>query len=101
MSMLSVLRNTSQARELGLKDEVIADTIEDFGEEVMKMVMWAISVNTDEQVDEFLALAMQEFFLVAKDKQDLRNHWDRAMDPEDSVDMFLDKDGNIVFKEVK
>jgi hypothetical protein len=99
MTLIESLMNIVETRHLEITETVLTDTLEEVGVEEMTMLYdLTVSAPTAEHASLFEPM-YREFFRQAMEKQRLRNMWDRSMDENDPLDMYLDEEGNVLFME--
>jgi hypothetical protein len=99
MTLIESLMNIVETRHLEITETVLTDTLEEVGVEEMTMLYdLTVSAPTAEYARLFEPM-YREFFRQAMEKQRLRNMWDRSMDENDPLDMYLDEEGNVLFME--
>ncbi len=99
-TVLDVLKNVHATKEHNISDEVLKDTIEEFGEGFLTFLV-QLTMNLPAEYSGMAEHDFQIFFKMAIEKQRLRDCWKKAMDPNDPLEMFIDRDGNVLFKPLR
>jgi hypothetical protein len=98
-TILDILRSAAQDSNLRLDDEVITDTMDQFGTQEITQVIAMTLHPTNQILEPVLNLMLTEFFTMAIKRQEMRDQWSLWMD--DKLTAGVDANGDLVFKEVK
>jgi hypothetical protein len=100
MDIVKLLKKTSSEFNLDLEETTITDTIEEVGPQTIELLVhFARNANDPYQAMTVDAM-LRKFFTLASKRQKIRDTWKAVMDPNNPLDMFVDQNGDLVFKEV-
>jgi hypothetical protein len=94
-TVLQILQHAAKNNNIILDDDVVTDTIDDFGAENVTHVVMQTQQEMDPFLEKLLDKSFEEFFRVALEKQKSRQAWTRMLDPADAFDIVVNLDGSL------